>query len=193
MIKADRMAAWVLFATIISFGVTGYGMTKGFISPDVSRSLHLGWLGAIGLTAFIVHTSWAIHLFFIRHSIWNRATKIILVSFYLALFAFFIWLNFFYVSSGYSQQTQNSSVVTAASSASSTDTVFTAETLAKYDGQNGQPAYVAIDGVVYDVSKEFKNGDHHGHSAGQDLSQSFHGQHPESYLKGLTVVGTYQN
>ena len=29
---------------------------------------------------------------------------------------------------------------------------FTKEELSKYDGQNGQPAYVAIEGVVYDVS-----------------------------------------
>lgn len=30
---------------------------------------------------------------------------------------------------------------------------FTREELAKFNGQNGQPAYVAISGTVYDVSK----------------------------------------
>ena len=30
--------------------------------------------------------------------------------------------------------------------------IFTEKELGKYDGQNGNPAYVAIDGVVYDVT-----------------------------------------
>jgi Predicted heme/steroid binding protein len=29
---------------------------------------------------------------------------------------------------------------------------FTLEELKQYNGENGQPAYVAIDGIVYDVS-----------------------------------------
>ena len=29
---------------------------------------------------------------------------------------------------------------------------FSKAELAKFDGQNGQPAYVAVDGTVYDVS-----------------------------------------
>jgi len=31
---------------------------------------------------------------------------------------------------------------------------FTLEELSQYDGSNGKPAYVAIEGVVYDLSKE---------------------------------------
>jgi predicted heme/steroid binding protein len=30
--------------------------------------------------------------------------------------------------------------------------VFTVDELAKFDGKNGNPAYVAVDGVVYDVT-----------------------------------------
>ena len=30
--------------------------------------------------------------------------------------------------------------------------IFTKNELAQYNGQNGQPAYVAVQGVVYDVS-----------------------------------------
>ena len=33
-----------------------------------------------------------------------------------------------------------------------TEKTFTLAQLAQYDGQNGQPAYVAVDGVVYDVT-----------------------------------------
>lgn len=49
---------------------------------------------------------------------------------------------------------------------------FTREELAKFNGQNGQPAYVAISGTVYDVSNKaaWKGGKHHGNEAGQDLT-----------------------
>ncbi|HEX9094225.1 MAG TPA: cytochrome b5 domain-containing protein [Coriobacteriia bacterium] len=50
---------------------------------------------------------------------------------------------------------------------------FTAEELASYDGADGQPAYVAYMGVVYDVSKSamWSDGDHEGmHRAGRDLT-----------------------
>ena len=45
--------------------------------------------------------------------------------------------------------------------------IFTEEELERYDGQNGNPAYVAIDGVVYDVTdvSAWKGGVHHGNRA----------------------------
>ena len=51
---------------------------------------------------------------------------------------------------------------------------FTREELAKFNGQNGQPAYVAISGTVYDVSNKaaWKGGKHHGNEAGQ-IQQMF--------------------
>ena len=191
-VKADRAAAWVLFLTIMVYAFTGYGMTKGFVSRDLSANLHLGWLGAIGLAAFIVHTSWAIHLFFVRNNLWNRVTKILLPLFYLFLTAFFLWLHFFYApeeaAKEYNQIGSNQIAVDSVPAGFA----FNAESLAVYNGRNGQPAYVAVDGVVYDMSKEFRNGRHHGYAAGQDLSLYFHNEHPDSYLDGLTVVGSYQ-
>lgn len=40
--------------------------------------------------------------------------------------------------------------------------VFTVEELSKYNGKNGSPAYIAANGIVYDVSKsrDFVNGVH---------------------------------
>jgi len=52
-------------------------------------------------------------------------------------------------------------------------TSFTLEELAKYDGKDGRPAYIAADGKVYDVtgSKLWKLGRHmNRHGAGLDLS-----------------------
>lgn len=70
---------------------------------------------------------------------------------------------------------------------------FTKEELAKFDGQNGQPAYVAVNGTVYDVSgkKAWAGGKHHGHVAGQDLTNALlnDSPHGDKVLKDLPVVG----
>lgn len=49
---------------------------------------------------------------------------------------------------------------------------FNQTELAKYNGQDGQPAYVAVDGVVYDVTgvAAWAGGKHHGNLAGQELT-----------------------
>jgi len=189
-VKIDRCAAWVLFFAAIAYAITGYGMTKGLISVAAARSAHLGLLGAIALPAFIIHTSWAIHLFFKRKCIWNIFTKIALVSFYIILVLFFAYVHFFYGQTEINKETQKNNI--AVTGAMEARTIYTAETLKTFNGLNSQPAYVAVDGVVYDMSKEFRGGKHHGYSAGQDLSAAFHEEHPDNFLNGLTIVGTYQ-
>lgn len=76
---------------------------------------------------------------------------------------------------------------------------FTAEELARYDGQNGQPAYVAVDGVVYDVtgSRMWPQGSHtpcSGSLAGRDLSEVMKTapSNMRASLMGFPVVGTLQ-
>ena len=69
---------------------------------------------------------------------------------------------------------------------------FTLAELAMYDGQNGNPAYIAIDDVVYDVTDEPKwnGGKHNGYTAGQDLTEEMQAApHGLSKLTGLTAVG----
>lgn len=69
---------------------------------------------------------------------------------------------------------------------------FTLEELAQYDGSNGKPAYVAIDGVVYDLSKvsAWAGGKHFGGNiAGKDLTAQFKSCHGISTLKKLPQVG----
>ena len=57
----------------------------------------------------------------------------------------------------------------------------------------GQPAYVAVDGTVYDVSGKdaWKGGKHHGNLAGRDLTDVLWNKspHKDSVLSGLPVVG----
>jgi len=67
--------------------------------------------------------------------------------------------------------------------------------LAKYNGQDGQPAYVAVDGVVYDVSgvAAWAGGKHHGNLAGQELTEIIDSKSPHGrkVLQNLAVVGQY--
>jgi predicted heme/steroid binding protein len=57
---------------------------------------------------------------------------------------------------------------------SSNDTLpgMTITELAKFDGKDGHKAYVAVDSIIYDVTtvKQWKNGEHHGNKAGNDIT-----------------------
>ena len=83
----------------------------------------------------------------------------------------------------------------AASSASSTQSnaqTFTLDELAQYDGKNGNDAYVAVDGIVYDVTNaaKWQNGNHYGVQAGTDCTNAIsRSPHGSSVLDGLPIVG----
>jgi predicted heme/steroid binding protein len=186
LVIIDRFSAWVLLVVMITYGITGYGLTKGLISLDLAQTLHLSWLGGIGLMAFVIHTSWAIHLALKRHNVWNSFTQIVLAAFYIILVLFFFWVHFFY------QAPNNNGDQLTVINGSEATTVFTAETIRAYNGLSGQPAYIAVSGVVYDVSSLFINGNHYGYRAGQDLTAAFYSQHSTAFLRGLQIVGTYK-
>lgn len=73
------------------------------------------------------------------------------------------------------------------------DRVFTIEELSDYDGLEGRMAYVAVDGIVYDVTNasNWNNGMHNGvRLAGTDATQAIMSSpHGKSVLSGLPVVG----
>lgn len=73
------------------------------------------------------------------------------------------------------------------------DKTFTLEELSKYDGNNGQPAYVAVDGIVYDLTNSgaWRNGKHNGFTAGKDLTDEIKeiSPHGVKNLEGIPVVG----
>lgn len=71
-------------------------------------------------------------------------------------------------------------------------TTFTLQELSRYDGKGGNPAYVAVNGIVYDVTNNaaWAAATHFGLMAGKDLTSEFascHGGQP--ILNKLKVVG----
>lgn len=72
------------------------------------------------------------------------------------------------------------------------ETTFTLDELAAYNGQDGNKAYVAIDGVVYDVTgvAAWSGGKHNGNTAGMDVSEAIgRAPHGTSVVDDLEAVG----
>ena len=91
--------------------------------------------------------------------------------------------------------TTSSEVVSVSSSAEEMRT-FTLEELSQYNGKDGQPAYVAVDGVVYDVTnvEAWKDGEHKlGLTAGNELTEEITNQSPHGLkvVEGLPIVGEF--
>ena len=64
--------------------------------------------------------------------------------------------------------------------------------LAFYDGKDGRPAYIANNGVIYDVtnSPAWEDGEHEDYLAGRDMTADFaNARHGESVMAGIPVVG----
>lgn len=73
--------------------------------------------------------------------------------------------------------------------------VFNAETLKEYNGENGQRAYVAVDGIVYDVTDvpEWQSPHGNGYTPGFDYSEEIKlSPHGKSKLNSLEIVGAYE-
>lgn len=70
---------------------------------------------------------------------------------------------------------------------------FTKAELAQYDGKSGNPAYVAVNGTIYDVTNNaaWAAATHFGLSAGNDLTSQYSSCHAgQQVLRNLTIVGS---
>jgi predicted heme/steroid binding protein len=78
---------------------------------------------------------------------------------------------------------------------------FTKTQLAKFDGKNGSAAYVAYEGIVYDVSSRWEDGEHHGIKAGADITSRLNNCsfHEDGFFKTVFIkynfpkVGVFVN
>ena len=220
LIQIDRASAWVLLFSIIAYMLSGYGLTKGIINSEVSLFLHRNILPTITMLAFVGHTSLAVRVAMMRKRIWNKITKILLILAYTLGFLGFVYLEVFVMRDNKPARTEKSVVVekqgiqptdliedktsntnevitttkqTEPENTNVDQKVFTLEELSQYNGKNGNPSYVAVDGVVYDMTKVFKNGTHFGHSAGEELTEGFYKKHVKSQITKYPVVGILEN
>lgn len=177
MQKIDRIASWVLFATFLLYFISGYAMTKGIIGYQWGSSLHLNYLAPIAFASFAYHTFFALYLCLKRWRIWNNLFKFLLVFAYMLLSIGFVYINYFYKQPVLEGETA--------------ERVFTKKDLSAYDGKNGQSAYIAVDGLVYDLSSLYENGIHFGCEAGEDISEEFYRKHPSQFLNMFDVIGIY--
>jgi predicted heme/steroid binding protein len=211
-IKIDRFSAWVLLFGMILYFISGYGMTKGIFDPGLATKIHLDYLSIIVIVAFVIHAGTATRLALMRWQYWNFATKLVWGAFFLLFLFGFLFIDKLYqpekaqVSEGDSVQTSGSSAdnqsavpdtsadSSAGSSATSTsEKTFTKSELAQHNGENGNPAYVAVDGKVYDLTFVFIQGKHFSHYAGQELTASFYSYHIKNQISKYPIVGVYTN
>ncbi len=77
------------------------------------------------------------------------------------------------------------------------EVILNSEELSEYDGQNGNAAYIAVDGVIYDVTNvaPWNGGAHNGYGAGVDLTEEIKNVSPHGVVKlnGLPVIGKLQD
>lgn len=70
---------------------------------------------------------------------------------------------------------------------------LTLEELKEFNGKDGKAAYIAVDGVIYDVSNSsrWRNGEHNDFFAGNDLSEGIKNVSPHGIkvLERMPVVG----
>lgn len=74
-------------------------------------------------------------------------------------------------------------------------TSFTLQELSRFNGKSGNPAYVAVNGIVYDVTNNaaWAAATHFGLTAGRDLTSAFASCHAgQPILSKLEVVGRLQ-
>jgi len=192
LMKIYRLSAFVLLIALILYILSGYGMTKGLIDQQNARWLHLNLLPVILVIAFTCHVGLAMRITFIRWQLWNKFTAVFLILVFAAFLAGFGYIELYYQQLTYNEDANEADddnvAVTPATPAVK---IFTVQELAKYNGLNGQPAYAAVDGVVYDLSPVFQNGIHANlYTAGQELTDAFYSKHMKEILNKFPVVGT---
>jgi len=197
----------MLLASVLGYILTGFAMTKGLLGTQYVHQiteLHTKHLPLLMIFSFSIHTPYAIHLAFKRWRIWNGFTKIALIAAYVLFFLSFLFIDLVYkkpittTTNAIPSTVQprgeddDATVTTPQTTQPATpgNKTFTLSELAQYNGQNGQPAYVAVNGVVYNLSTIFAGGQHKYHFAGRDLTNEFNSRHTPAQIQKYPSVGT---
>ncbi len=67
---------------------------------------------------------------------------------------------------------------------------LTLDELSVYNGRDGRSAFIAVNGVIYDVTRTWPTGSHRGFVAGTDITEAIKGSpHEMEVLGKLPIVG----
>lgn len=85
LIKLDRFCAWLLVALFVAFFISGFGETKGIISPEFAKYLHEIILPVPGAIAFALHSAYGMHIALKRWKKWGPIPRAILILYTAAI------------------------------------------------------------------------------------------------------------
>lgn len=170
----------------------GIGAFIALLLHFILQFLNFGFSisGVIAAALLIVQVVIGIYAFIKkkpRKGIWLIAHRSIAILLILGIALHLLIPSITHVSSPLSENTSSTSAAGLK--------IITLDELAKYNGQNGQPAYIAYKGIVYDVSNipQWKNGTHHGEKAGTDVTNDISkAPHGDKIFADLPQVGTLQ-
>jgi len=94
--KIDSFGAWILMALILSFVITGFGMTKQIMDPVLAKYIHTQLLPIPLLVFFCVHVIKAVRNKFKKWNIFkdDRTLDIYAYALVLIVTVILIWLYF---------------------------------------------------------------------------------------------------
>ena len=73
------------------------------------------------------------------------------------------------------------------------EVIFTMDEIAQFDGKEGRPAYIVVDGIVYDVTNvgPWRSGSHYGFESGGDVTKALENAAPHgaNLLNQAEIVG----
>jgi len=94
IIRANRWAAWLLLPIMLLYLVSGYGMTKGIITPRTAAWLHLDVLAIPFLVTFCVHAGTSVWLALVRRRLdRNRFLMAVVVASFAVILIYFLLLE----------------------------------------------------------------------------------------------------
>ncbi|MFZ5802052.1 MAG: hypothetical protein ACOY3K_02920 [Candidatus Omnitrophota bacterium] len=94
--ETDRVGQWVLLFILLLYVLSGYGMTKRILDPDLARWLHFRFLPIPLFLCFLIHTLIPVNSQFRKWRLFEseRATDLFTYLLFGAVLGLFLWLFF---------------------------------------------------------------------------------------------------
>ncbi|MBF0503832.1 MAG: hypothetical protein HQL14_01900 [Candidatus Omnitrophica bacterium] len=94
--KIDKFGVWILMLLVLSFVLTGYGMTKHIMDPVLAKYIHTELLPLPLLIFFCIHIIKAVRNQLKKWSVFKEDRILDMYAYSLVLIITFIliWLNF---------------------------------------------------------------------------------------------------